>query len=202
MRLLRLAAIGLAIVLLTVGALPRYAAADAVTVVTRFCERTLELVRDPQITTAERERQFGALVDSHFDFPAIASFVLGRFWQKASADERRDFTAAFKAHMVRAYIARFKILYTGETFAVKDPRPEGDGVTIVPVQILRPGGQPPLVLDWKVQGASADQRIRDISIAGVSMARTYRDEFTSVILRSEGRVAVLIAALRDRTGEE
>ncbi len=204
MRLPRLAAAaGLALALLVpVPPAAADAVPDAVALVTRFCDSTLRIVGDPQLPAAERERRFRVLVDEYFDFPAIARFVLGRFWQAASDDERQQFTAAFEGHMVRAHVERFGELYRGETFTVRAARTEGEGVTIVPVQILRPGGQAPMVLDWQVQATPAGLRIRDVGIAGISMARTYRDEFASVVLRNNGRVAVLIAALRARIGED
>ncbi len=201
MRLPRLAAVGLAIGL-TLPALPSFAASDAVTLVTEFCDATLKIVNDQRIGAVDRERRFRGLVGSYLDFPAIATFVLGRFWQKASESERQEFTEAFEENMVRAYIARFKILYRGETIRVRGARPDGAGVTIVPVEILRPDARPPLILEWKVQGVSPNLRIHDVSVSGVSMARTYRDEFASVILRSNGQLAVLIAALREKPDED
>jgi phospholipid transport system substrate-binding protein len=199
MRLPRLAAAAGLALALSLGASPGRAAdtaTEAVTLVTRFCDSTLQIVSDPQAGAAARERRFRQLIDDHFDFPAIARFVLGRHWQTASEEERRAFTAAFQDHMVRANVERFSDLYDGETFTVRAARADGAGVTIVPVQILRPGGQPPVVLDWQVQQTQAGLRIRDVGIAGVSMARTYRDEFAAVVQRGDGRVAVLIAALR------
>jgi phospholipid transport system substrate-binding protein len=201
MRLSRLAsAAGLAIAL-TEGALPGLAADDAVAVVTQVCDKTLEIISDPRIAAADRERHFHALVDEYFDFPAIARFVLGRYWQTASEDQRAQFTAAFENHMVHAYVVRFGA-YSGEKFRVTAARAENDGSTIVPVEILRPGSQPPVVLNWKLQGATAGLRIRDVSISGVSMAVTYRDEFAAVVQRSNGQVAVLIAALREKSGDK
>jgi phospholipid transport system substrate-binding protein len=127
--------------------------------------------------------------------------VLGRYWPTASEDERAQFTAAFENHMVHAYVVRLGA-YSGEKFMVLAPLVESDSVTIVPVQILRPGSQPPVVLTWRLEVAVARLRVRDVSIAGVSMAVTYRDEFDSVIRRSNGQVAALIAALRAKSGEE
>jgi phospholipid transport system substrate-binding protein len=178
------------------------AAAEAVALVTRFCDRTLQIVSDPQSGAADRERHFRTLIDEYFDFPAIARFVLGRYWHAASEDERQQFISAFQGHMVRANVERFSELYSGETFTVRAARSEGDGITIVPVQILRPGGQPPVVLEWRVEGTPAGLRIRDVGIAGISMARTYRDEFASVLQRNNGRVAFLIAALRGTPGDD
>jgi phospholipid transport system substrate-binding protein len=201
MRLSRLvSAAGLAITL-TMGAPPSRAADDAAALVTQFCDRTLRIISDPRIAAADRERRLHALVDEAFDFPAIARYVLGRYWPTASEGERAQFTAAFEDHMVRSYVVRFSG-YGGEKLRVLAARPEGDGVTIVPVEILRPNGQPPVVLNWQVQRAPAGWRIRDVSISGVSMAVTYRDEFASVVQRSNGKVAVLIAALRAKSGDE
>jgi phospholipid transport system substrate-binding protein len=201
MRLSRLAAAAGLAVALTVGAPPGRAADDAVALVAQFCDKTLQIISDPQIAAADRERRLHALVDEAFDFPAIARFVLGRYWPTASEGEREQFTAAFEDHMVRAYVTRFSD-YSGEKFRVMAARPESDGATIVPVEILRPGGQPPVVLSWKVQRASAGLRIRDVSISGASMAVTYREEFASVVQHSNGKVAVLIAALRAKSGDE
>lgn len=170
-----------------------FAADNAVALITQFGDKTIQIFKDPLIGAPERERGFRTLVDEYFDFPAIASFVLGRYWKTASGDERRQFTAAFEDHMVRAYVTRFSS-YKGEKFKVMPARLEGDSGTIVPAEIQRPGGQPSVVLDWKVQ----DMRIRDVSVSGVSMALTYRDEFASVVQRNNGHIAALTAALRAR----
>ena len=182
---------------LTVWAPSGLAADNAVALVTQFGDKTIRIFRDPLTEGPGRERQFHALVDEYFDFPAIAKFVLGRYWKTASEDERRQFTAAFEDHMVRAYVARFGD-YRGEKFKVMPARPEGDSGTIVPAEIQRPGGQPSMVLEWRVEGAAAGLRIRDVSVSGVSMALTYRDEFASVVQRNDGHVAALTAALRAR----
>jgi phospholipid transport system substrate-binding protein len=185
-------AAGLSIAL-TVYAPPGLAADKAVALVTQFGDKTIQIFKDPLIGAPDREHDFRALVDEYFDFPAIAKFVLGRYWKTASEDERQQFTAAFEDHMVRAYAARFSD-YKGENFKVMPARLEGDNGTIVPAEILRPDGQPSAVLDWKVQ----DLRIRDVSVSGVSMALTYRDEFAAVVRDNNGQVAALTAALRAR----
>ncbi len=185
-------ATGLAVVL-TVWAPSGFAADNAVALVTHFGDKTIRIFKDPLTGARDRERDFHALVDEYFDFPAIASFVLGRYWKTASEDERQQFTAAFEDHMVRAYVVRFSD-YKGEKFKVMPPRLEGDSGTIVPAEIQRPDGRPSVVLDWKVQGL----RIRDVSVSGVSMALTYRDEFASVVQNNNGDVAALTAALRAR----
>jgi phospholipid transport system substrate-binding protein len=201
MRPSRLAAVAGLAIALTLSAQPGLAADNAVAVVTQFSDKTLQIINDPQIPASDRERRFHALVDEYFDIPWIARFVMGRYWQAASEDERRQFTEAFEDHMVRAYVARFRD-YSGETFRVMPARREDETGTIVPAEIRRPGNQPRVVLDWRVQKGPAGLRIRDVSIDGISMALTYRDEMAAVIQRSNGQVAILITALRDKSGDE
>lgn len=176
---------------------PGLAADNAVALVTQFGDKTLQIVKDPLIGASDRERRFHVLLDEYFDIPAIARFVLGRSWRGASEDERQEFTMAFQDHMVRSYVRRFSD-YGGERFRVMPARQEGDNGTIVPAEILRPDAKPPVTLDWKVQGAPTNLRIRDVSISGVSMAITYRDEFAAIVPRTDGHVAALIAALRSK----
>ena len=188
------------LLLSAIGSQPERAwAEDAQSLVSDFGNKTISLIQDAQVAPADRERQFRALIDRYFDMPAIASFVLARFWNGIGDTERAEFISALEGHIAHAYIGRFKN-YAGESFAVK-PGGAQKGATIVPSLIVHPDGTPPLSVDWTVQDSPMGLRIRDVSISGVSMAVTYRDEFSSVVQRNSGQVGPLIAALRAATEE-
>jgi phospholipid transport system substrate-binding protein len=177
---------------------PRPAQAeDAQSLIGDLGNETINLIRDARIAPSEREQQFRSLIDRYFDMPAIASFVLARYWNGVGDTQRAEFISALEGHIVQAYMGRFKD-YAGETFSVKPGRTQ-DERTIVPSSIVHVDGSPPLPLDWIVQNSPAGWRIRDVSISGVSMAVTYRDEFLSVVQRNSGQVGPLITALRAAT---
>lgn len=198
MRRLRLILAAGLLLLSAAGLEPRRAwAEDAQSLVSAFGDKTIILIRDTKIAPADRERQFRTLIDRYFDMPAIAGFVLARSWKGVGDSERAEFISALEGHIVQAYLGRFK-QYAGETFAVKPGWRQQDSTT-VPSSIVRTDGGPPLLVDWTVQDSPSGLRIRDVSVSGVSMALTYRDEFSSVVQRNNGQIGPLIAALRATT---
>src|SRR5713226_8240814 len=55
----------------------------------------------------ELEKRFQALLEKDFDMPRISRFVLGRYWNGATDQEKQDFQKLFEAYVVRAYSIRF-----------------------------------------------------------------------------------------------
>ncbi|HET8727811.1 MAG TPA: ABC transporter substrate-binding protein, partial [Alphaproteobacteria bacterium] len=86
------------------------------------------------------------------------------------------------------------------TFQVSDTRPQGERDVLVDSRILRPNG-PSVGVAWRVRDRDGRFQIIDVSIEGVSMAVTQRNEFASVIQRNGGSVDALLAALRSRISE-
>jgi phospholipid transport system substrate-binding protein len=137
------------------------------------------------------------LLREDFDVPGIARFVLGRYWNIATEQQRAEFVKLFEDYIALAYSTRLAE-YTGETFKVVGSRPDADGA-IVTSQILRPAGAAPVKLDWRVTGRDGAYKISDVAVDGISMAVTQRSEFASVIQHNGGQVQGLLTMLRDKT---
>ena len=174
-------------------AIPAAAAADPAALISNLGSRALEVL-GKDATQSQRVARFRDLLREDFDVPGIARFVLGRYWNTATEEQRAEFTKLFEDYIAVAYATRLAE-YTGETFKVIGSRPEADGA-IVSSQILRPAGAAPVKVDWRVTGRN---KISDVSVDGISMAVTQRSEFASVIQHNGGQVQGLIAMLRDKT---
>jgi phospholipid transport system substrate-binding protein len=68
-------------------------------------------------------------------------------------------------------------------------------------QVARPGGGPPIRIDWRVTDYGGSYKINDVVVDGVSMAITERSEFASVIQRNGGSVQDLLTMLRAKTAD-
>jgi len=130
---------------------------------------------------ADREAAFKVLLDANFDVPRISRFVLGRYWNSANDADRKQFLSLFETYVVRAYSNRFSD-YTGETVKVTGSHSQGD-LVIVSSQILQTGGAPPIKVDWIVHKDGNDFRISDVSVDGVSMVLTEKQQFAAVMER-------------------
>ena len=189
-----------AILILAAGALtpatPAAAAADPAALISQLGNRALEVLGQGS-TPSQRVARFRELLREDFDVPGIARFVLGRYWNIATEQQRAEYVKLFEDYVALAYSTRLAE-YTGETFKVTGSRPEGDGA-IVSSQIVRPGGAAPVKVDWRLTGRNGVYKISDVSVDGISMAVTQRSEFASVIQHNGGQVQGLIAMLREKT---
>jgi phospholipid transport system substrate-binding protein len=191
----RFVAIGLLLMGLLTVAAPRQAAAqDARAFVAALGQQAIQVL-GPSVPDAQRVARFRELFRNDFDLAGIGQFVLGRYWRTATPQEQQDFLGLFHEYLVRAYSARLG-QYSGEQFQVLNARQYG-AETIVSSQILRHGGAP-VQVDWYLIDGGGRFLITDVYVGGISMKVTQRDEFSAVIQRSGGRVAGLLAELRQK----
>ena len=175
---------------------PTAIAADANVFMNEMWNRAVEVL-SKKVPATERLTRFRQLFQADFDGPGIARFVLGRYWRSASEQEQQEFLKLFEDYVVFVYGTRLSS-FNGETFRVKGSRPEGNGV-VVATDILNPGGEPPIKVDWRLISDNGAFKINDVIIEGISMLVTQRSEFASIIQRHGGQVSELLAMMRERT---
>jgi phospholipid transport system substrate-binding protein len=172
-------------------------ASDASNFIATLATKTLATLKEQQLSPQQREERFRMLFHDNFDIPSISRFVLGRYWRSSSDADKQEFMKLFEDYVVRSYSARFAE-YAGETVKVTSARPSGDNTSVVMSDIVHPDGSPPLKLEWTVIHNGNDYRITDVSVEGVSMVLTQRQEFASVIQHGGGQLSALNQALRQK----
>lgn len=150
---------------------------------------------------ATLQQEFRQILNDGFDVRAIGKWVLGRYWRKATAEEKEEYLSLFQDFIITTYTSRFKD-YAGDEISLKVvqsvTRDAKDA--IVRTEIQRPQASEPIVVDWRVkQNKEGETKVVDVLIAGVSMSQTQRSEFASVIKRNGGQVSGLIDALKTKT---
>jgi phospholipid transport system substrate-binding protein len=169
---------------------------EAEAFITNLANQALKDLSD-KLPEPELEKRFRALLDKNFDMPRISRFVLGRYWNGATDKEKQDFQTLFEALVVRAYSIRFSE-YSGETVKVTGSRSEGADNSVVASQITQPDNAPPVHVDWIVRKNGSEFRIADVSVDGVSMVLTQKQEYAAVIERNGGGVTALNKAIEDK----
>ena len=154
---------------------------------------------DKSISSEERRRRFRDLMHKAFNVPGIGRFVLGRYWNQATEDERQEYMRLFEELVVRTYADRFSE-YSGEKFTIGKVQRDAERQNYATVftTIYRPNGQMVRV-DWRLrQEQDQSWRVVDMVVEGVSMSVTQRSEFASVIESKGGTVKGLIETLRQK----
>jgi phospholipid transport system substrate-binding protein len=169
---------------------------EAETFIGNLANEALKDLSD-KLPEPELEKRFKALLDKNFDMARISRFVLGRYWVTASDKEKQDFQNLFEAYVVRAYSIRFSE-YSGETVKVTGSRSDTPDNAVVMSDILQPDNAPPVKVEWVLRKSDNAFRIADVSVDGVSMVLTQKQEFAAVIERNGGGVASLNRAIQDK----
>ncbi|HXE29331.1 MAG TPA: ABC transporter substrate-binding protein [Stellaceae bacterium] len=190
-------AVALALALLC-GQARAMQAADPSALISQLVTQAINVIVDKNEPEDRREAKFRSLLQSGFDIPRISRFVLGRYWNAATEDQRKQFSQLFEDWIVRTYSARFG-QYSGEKIQVTGTRSEGPTTTVVISQFVSPNGAPPAKVEWVVRkSGNDDYTVVDVSVEGVSMALTQRDEIAAVADRNGGTVDGLNRAMKEK----
>ncbi len=165
--------------------------------ITHLSKEAISSLTQPAISAAEREKRFRNLFTNNFDVPAIAKFVLGLYWRRATPQQRTEFVNLFEDFIVKSYAKQFGA-YSGDGVSVKQTVKLSPTDSLV-MSTLKPNDAPqPVRVDWRVHDIDSSYKIRDVLVEGISMSVTHRDEFAAVIRNHGGNVEGLLDALRSK----
>jgi phospholipid transport system substrate-binding protein len=120
----------------------------------------------------------------YIDFEQATRLAVGRSWNQATPEQKKQLVAEFRAMLVRTYSNAIQV-YQGQTLKVLPSRGKQDPEdTTVRTQYVRAGGQP-LPIEFHMRKADKGWKVYDIVVEGVSLVMTYRSEFDAVV-KQEG----------------
>lgn len=133
----------------------------------------------------------------NFDFEYMSQLVLGKYWRKATAQEKTDFTEQFRTLLVRTY-ANSLTNYSDQEVEYLPWRPGSDpDDTKVGVEIIPQAG-PSIPIDYALHRNNGKWKVYDVSVDGLSLVTNYRRSFGKTV-KAEG-VAALISDLKAKNG--
>ena len=140
----------------------------------------------------EMFKRFESVLESYADLPIIARSALGVEWRRATAKQRREFTAAFSRYLALKYGKHFRSFQQAQV-KIRRSRLVKSGVLVETV--VSRSGAPPLAIDWQVSDKSGETRIFNLYIEGVSVLSIERQEIGLLLDRVGGDIDVLVAEL-------
>ncbi|MCV6599579.1 MAG: ABC transporter substrate-binding protein [Alphaproteobacteria bacterium] len=152
---------------------------------------------DKEWDSAVVEKKFATLLEEYFNIDYIGKASLGQYWRKANSNDRKRYLDTFRENIVKVYSLRFKD-YKEQTIKIVKSSVRGRGDVIVFSKILSlDNEQPPLDLNWRVRlQKDGSYRIIDLTVAGVSMLITQKNEYKAIIEKNGGKISALIEELR------
>lgn len=178
------------------------AGGEAGAFVATFAQKVIVDVLSAPLPVYEKQDRFRTMCKQYFDLPTITRFVLGRYARTVPPQAQSTFATLFEDLIVFTWARRFSE-YNGQTLKVTGSSPDGDDGAIVKSNLVTKTNET-FAVDWRVRRRQDGHKVVDVIVAGVSMAITYQQEYTSLIAQSgvDGLIAQLqkqVAALRPAT---
>ncbi len=103
----------------------------------------------------------------------------------------------FENYFLKSFSSRLAE-YTNPEIDVFDKKILNENYTIVNSLLVAKGDRPEVKIDWRIYTKDPDNPlIRDLIIEGLSLARTQKEEFSSILGSNDGDISVLFKTLKD-----
>ena len=125
------------------------------------------------------------------DIKGIGQYTLGSHRKSLSDSQKEKYNELFKKYFLKSFASRLSD-YTDPKINVLSMEKLNEKYTIVSSILIATEKNPEVKIDWRVYTKNPDNPlIRDLIIEGLSLARTQKEEFNSVIQSNDGDVNAL-----------
>ncbi len=148
-------------------------------------------------TKEERIAKLKKIAIDTVDIKGIGFYSLGKHRKGLSQDKINEYSEAFKSYFLNSFSSRLAE-YSNPVIEVDSKEVLNENYTIVSSTLVATEKRPAIKIDWRIYTKNTDKPlIRDLIIEGLSLARTQKEEFNSIIQNAEGDVETLIKSLRE-----
>ena len=131
------------------------------------------------------------------DIEGIGSYTLGKHRKILTDNQKNQYKKIFKNYFLKSFSNRL-VEYKEAKIVVISEEIKNERYTIVKSKLVATSSRPEVSIDWRVYTKDPDKPlIRDLIIEGLSLARTQKEEFNSIILNNDGNINALFDVLED-----
>ena len=148
-------------------------------------------------TREEKIQKLIKIGESSVDIDGIGFYTLGKHRKILNDGQKDEFKKIFREYFLKSFSSRL-VEYKEAKIVVISEDIKNDKYTIVKSKLLATSDRPEVSIDWRVYTKDPTKPlIRDLIIEGLSLARTQREEFNSIITNNGGDIKALFTSLRD-----
>ena len=131
------------------------------------------------------------------DITGVGFYSLGSARKNLNEEQKNTYSILFENYFLKSFSSRLAE-YTNPEIEVKNKQILSDKYTIVNSVLVATDDRPEVKIDWRVYTKNPDNPlIRDLIIEGLSLARTQKEEFTSILNSNDGDITVLFKILEE-----
>jgi phospholipid transport system substrate-binding protein len=148
-------------------------------------------------TKEERIEKLKIIASETVDINAIGYYTLGSYRKNINNEQITKYENLFKQYFLKSFSSRLAE-YSNPEIEVVSKKKINENYTMVSSILVSTEQRPEVKIDWRVYTKdSKNPQIRDLIIEGLSLARTQKEEFSSIIQSNNGDINALFATLKE-----
>ena len=153
---------------------------------------------DKNLTKEEKAVFIEKLASENVDINALSLYTLGELRKSSSKDDISNYQLSFKKYFLKSLTSRLTD-YSSSEFEILGEDKKSANYTIVNSK-MKSGDSPEIKIDWRIYTKNPDKPlIRDLIVEGLSLARTQKEEFASILSSNNNDLKILISKLEEFT---
>ena len=149
------------------------------------------------LTKEERIVKLKVIAKETVDIRGIGLYSLGSFRKNLNDEQKKKYEEIFEQYFLKSFSSRLAE-YSNPEIDVVSKKKINENYTMVNSVLASNDSRPEVKIDWRVYTKNPDNlRIRDLIIEGLSLVRTQKEEFASIISSNDGNIEALLKNLND-----
>ena len=135
------------------------------------------------------------IASENVDINALGLYTLGELRKSADKAKLESYQKSFEKYFLKSLTSRLND-YSSSKFEILEEDKKSNTYTIIKSKITPEDGGPEIKIDWRVYTKNPEQPlIRDLIVEGLSLARTQKEEFASILSSNNNDIEILINKL-------
>ena len=144
----------------------------------------------------EKIKKLQAIAEQTVDIRGIGFYTLGAYRKNLNDDQKKEYSILFKKYFLKSFASRLAE-YSNPQIEVNSKEKLSENYTMVSSTLVATDKRPEVKIDWRIYTKNPENPlIRDLIIEGLSLARTQKEEFSSIIDSNDGNIDALFVTLK------
>ena len=170
---------------------------DPQTFVKEMVNDAINTLSNNDLNDEEKASFIENLAIDNVDINALGLYTLGELRKSADKSSLDKYQKTFEKYFLKSLTSRLTD-YSSNTFEVISSEKKSSSYTIVKSKIAKSEKQPEIKIDWRVYTKNPEKPlIRDLIVEGLSLARTQKEEFASILNSNNNDINILITKLKE-----
>jgi phospholipid transport system substrate-binding protein len=149
------------------------------------------------ISKEEKINQLKSIAKETVDIKGVGFYSLGSARKNLNDSQKIEYSKLFEDYFLKSFSSRLAE-YTNPEIEVNDKKVLNKNYTIVNSLLVGTSERPEVKIDWRVYTKDPENPlIRDLIIEGLSLARTQKEEFSSILNSNDGDINALFKTLEE-----